>query len=1030
MKILIVHLSDFHIQSPIDSICCSMVDGMVDSLGDLSDYDGVIIAFTGDATQTGAGDQYKYVDNVFNRITERLAKTYQGKLGLFVIPGNHDLFFPDQESKKEASSVVDLKNWSDLEILARSQLERMSEYNAWAANYDCSFGNNQVITRSFSVGEGANERVIRVTMLNTVPVSTYKRPSDKDYHWIDSREIQRIRCHEDNDLHIIMLHHAPEWFNETLKRPLLDAICSTSDVLLVGHEHVDGLREMIDDEGRSLVVLEGGKIDFSPNGTAVFSAVKLDMGVYPYHIEETTYEWNLGRQQFSRASPDAPSLLVPKRGAIQPREEYIKTIRTDDTPSVLQASFEEYFIFPSLISSTDLETGRTSQIDDIDSFFEVIKENERICIRGKANAGKTTLIKMLYLKSLEKGYVPLLVSPNYSQASLRLMFKGLIAQQYGEGETVEHDFSDIPRGRKILFIDDFEYLRKERKNDSAYLSDLLEQVGKVVFVASEVTLSHAIENVSDSVKRQFGFEGTAEYSIVDFRRSKREALVRKVCEIEEASTAAKDKLILVINQVAMGHKGMFEANPEFIIHYAKYLLAHQGAMSANDVVPMTSLYRVNISNVVKEALKKSPVGHQERYIEKVMVILSEIAYEMHQKKCPVTSTERIAKIIRDYRLTHGVSLDFNALLDVAIKAHILTLDQEGRIRFTSVNQLAFFVADKIERNMSKGPIDNDLSYLLDNIYLSINERILLFLAYLRDNNELPLELCVRLDSMLRGLNDADFESQAFSFLSVDIGFQIGRVDSESAKQREQIADEVETQFVEHETFEYGDIYEPEESEDDSLLMAMTKALKYLEMLGRSYVAQFVYSEITTKELIRETLFMGSSKILGTMLERVSDRFDQIVDLLFDTIKEEIKDSEKVQDVKRSDVEYFIRSFVYVFCAAVLDTIAYSCSEQDTVNYLCEYEDESAHANALKICMKENGLESPSFIEQLCATPYLNRNIIERNLAMLVANKHIVNHPSIRYNDIDRIAQQVFGSNSAKKSLIAGKMQKKVRQDEV
>ena len=305
-------------------------------------------------------------------------------------------------------------------------------------------------------------------MLNTVPVSTHKRPSDKDYHWIDRREIQGIRCREDNDLHIIMLHHSPEWFNETLKRPLFDAICSTSDVLLVGHEHVDGLREMTDDEGRSLVVLEGGEIDFSPNGAAVFSTVKFDMGVYPYRIEETTYEWNQGKQQFSRTNLGSLSSLVPKRGAIQPKEKYIKAIRGDDTPSVLQASFEEYFIFPSLISSTDLETGRTSHVDDIDSFFEVIKENERICIRGKANAGKTTLIKMLYLKSLEKGYVPLLVSPNYSQASLRLMFKGLVAQQYGESEAVEHDFSEIPRGRKILFIDDFEYLKKERKNDSAF----------------------------------------------------------------------------------------------------------------------------------------------------------------------------------------------------------------------------------------------------------------------------------------------------------------------------------------------------------------------------------------------------------------------------------------------------------------------------------------------------------------------------------------------------------------------------------
>ena len=124
-----------------------MLDEMVDSLGDLSDCDGVIIAFTGDATQAGTTEQYAYAGVVFDRITKRLVKTYQGELGLFVIPGNHDLCFPDQKSREEASNVVDLKSWIDLEKLARSQLGRMSEYNAWAANYDCDFSNNQVITR-------------------------------------------------------------------------------------------------------------------------------------------------------------------------------------------------------------------------------------------------------------------------------------------------------------------------------------------------------------------------------------------------------------------------------------------------------------------------------------------------------------------------------------------------------------------------------------------------------------------------------------------------------------------------------------------------------------------------------------------------------------------------------------------------------------------------------------------------------------------------------------------------------------------
>ena len=1016
MRVLIVHISDFHIHSEMPSAGDARFMQMRKSLANLDDYEAVFILFTGDAAFSGKAEEYERVEPLFSRMEEVLLEGYEGKTATLVVPGNHDLDLPKDVAEDEMTRLHGKPIWGDFEQIANDQKGRMVNYNAWAANRDCSFGDAQVASKEVCAGKGKNDATLRFSLINTVPISIWTTTTDKQFHYIDERSISLIAREEDSDLHIALAHHSPEWFAETVKRPLLEAFQSYVDILLLGHDHVAGSYERIEDDG-SLLVLPGGKCDFAAGGDFTFSSIELDMDKYPYDAVVTIHRWQAQCQRFdSNVKPVRQ--IVPKRGAPVPNTAFLEQIGAAVGSSLLSAPFMDYFVFPPLMGATDLDTCESGRIDGFDDFFSVVERERCICVKGGGNAGKSTFARAVYLQSLRRGYVPILLSPDESQPSIRIMLKNLIEGQYGDSGNALARYNQLDKSRKLLVIDDFDRLHK-KKDDVRYLDELLEQIGTIVLIARDEPDFNAVE----PMKRQLGFEGSAAvYTMGPFVKSKRDKLVQNVCEIEGASIDVRDRLTNVVDRVVSGHRGMFDMSPDFIIHYAKYLLAHPEAMSVNDIIPMGQLYEANIEETVRKALSKSGRGPRARFAQTVMVVLEEIAYEMHSHKQPSITQERVSQITAEYCEEHALELDINLFVDTARQSGLLEIDQAGRLRFRSINQLAFFAARRIQRSTSQGELGEELEYLLDNICFEINERILLFLAYLRDNDELPYELCDRLNSMLSSEAAFDFESKALSFLA-EPADSIAKIASrEDDEKRSKFADENESKFARRESFEYSDIYDYDEAEAMRTGYAMIKALKYLQMLGRSYVAQYVRTDRTTKEFMRESLFEGPSRILGKTMDRLGEHFEEIADALYADLNEIAQEESDVQPFDRDDVAKFLRTFSCVMCVSVYDTIAYSCAESDTVGFLCEYDCDDSSARVLKVCMKENALDSKEFIDAICnAGADCKDQGLERTLLRLVANKHIVTHPNIGHRDIDRIAQHLFGSSKAKKNYIAGRI---------
>ncbi len=1016
MRILIIHISDFHIRTDLSFDGEARFLQMRRSLGSLDEYRAILVLFTGDAAFSGQAEEYDRVELLFAKMVDVLSEGYDGEVVTLVVPGNHDLYSPEDVAIKEAELLEGKPSWSTMGGIARDQLARMANYNTWASGRGCAFDDSQVITKEVTIGEGGSKAMLRFTLINTVPVSNRMSSTDKQYHFIDEVSISRIAYEKDNDLHIALAHHNPEWFADDMMRPLSDMLRSYADILLFGHDHVVGSYEHVEDD-KSTMVLPGGKSDFAPGGEFTFTSIDLDMGKYPYEAHIVAHKWKQQSQRFDDEGKPVRSIL-PKRGAPTPSPEFLDMIGTVSGNTLLSAPFMEYFVFPPLVGSTDLDTCESDRIDDFEGFFKVLECENCVCVKGGGNSGKTTFARAIYLRSMREGYVPILLSPDESQPSVRVMLKNLVEGQYGDSDDAADRFRRLDKSRKLLVIDDFDRLHK-KKTDSQYLAELLAHVGTIVLISRDEPELDAAE----SVKRQLGFEGSSiVFTMGPFVKSKRDKLVRNICEIEGAGVDTQSRLTNVVDHVISNHQSMFDMSPDFIIHYAKYLLAHPEAMSANDVVPMGQLYEANIEEAVRKTLSRGGWGERARFSQTIMVLLEEIAYEMHVRKTPAISQERVSGIVTDYCYEHVLDLDLNVFIDTVRQSRIMAVGPDGRLRFCSINQLAFFTAKRLQRNSPQTSLGDELEYLLDNICFEINERILLFLAYLRDNSELPYELCDRLNSMLYSEAEFDLGSQAFAFLAEPMGSEMSVAKREDDDRRSRIADENEAQLARREPFEYSDVYDYDESEVWRSGYTMIKALKYIQMLGRSYIAQYVHTDRTTKEFIRESLFEGSSRILGKTMDRLSGHFEEIVDALYEDLEEVAADDPNAQPFDRYDVAKFLRTFSCVLCVSVYDSIAYSCAESDTVRFLCDYDRDDSSSRVLKVCMQENALDSREFVDIICAAGASAKTQgLEKTLLRLIANKHIVTHPSISHRDIDRISQQLFGSNAAKKGYLAGRI---------
>lgn len=289
----------------------------------------------------------------------------------------------------------------------------------------------------------------------------------------------------------------------------------------------------------------------------------------------------------------------------------------------------------------------------------------------------------------------------------------MIGEQYGRNESASARFKQSSIQKKILFIDDFDRL-KRNGSDAAFIREALNNVGCVVLTSSQKLDTGIIEDV----RRELGDDdAVVTYSIKNFFKGKRDELVYNTCRELRVAPNNIQGVIGAIDRAAHSHSDIFSLNPEFILQSVIYY-ADKNPTGREKAIPFNEIFEANIVNRIRQAWSKSKYGAtKEGGIREALALLAEIAYHMHKVKNATIEVSTLFEIIQQYADEYALESCPRDFVELAREADIIRMGEMAPYYyFVSNTVFAYFVAKRINVMRDKGDdIHGDVGYLVENI---------------------------------------------------------------------------------------------------------------------------------------------------------------------------------------------------------------------------------------------------------------------------------------------------------------------------
>ena len=186
MKILFLHLSDLHIQSP-SAFDQFHIEKMLDSLRMAKGFDHMVMIFSGDVAQSGEAIQYNTASRIVTTVF-RLSKSkglFNKHIDVVCVPGNHDLLHSSNpRTAQELNAIYSSKTYSSH---LQSELQMQENFFVFSRKNSC-FSDPSLFDRKILNYGGFR---IEVNLINSAAFSL-RKDEDKGLHYINQDHINTL----------------------------------------------------------------------------------------------------------------------------------------------------------------------------------------------------------------------------------------------------------------------------------------------------------------------------------------------------------------------------------------------------------------------------------------------------------------------------------------------------------------------------------------------------------------------------------------------------------------------------------------------------------------------------------------------------------------------------------------------------------------------------------------------------------------------------------------------------------------------
>lgn len=994
MKILFVQFSDMHCNGK--DFRLNKIDKAIAALKTLGTVDQAVLIFSGDLADTASPNEFKMGRKALGCLLSRIGKIVNSWVPLLIVPGNHDMVLPD-----DSRGIEEITNWSKNNVLddhLDEELDKLDDFFKYAYSKGCFTKSNRLYhIKNISL----KDINIRFCLLNSAPFST-RQPFDKQSHYFPKAVEEKLIQDTTADLKITVIHHGYEWFDWSSK-VMLKTHFSNEDIVFFGHDHSADTLTIQDAKGANTNIVAGGMFSLNYSDDAAFNAVIYDSETKEFASHQ--FNWIKEHGLFSEAY-SKEIILNSQTFSLIPLEQYLDNFLEDKQ---LAVKLIDYYVFPKLVPEHKGFDSQCSELIDEDSFFDSLLQNKAIKISGRANSGKSALIKYIYYVSINKGFSPLLIEKKHYDSRIEKMFRDMFELQYGDKEFGFDRFMQLDFNKRIIFVDDFDEITNERAGYSL-LDYILSRGGLLVYTVNEDTQS--LENI---VREKLKAEHINAFQIAPFLTEKREELVLKVSSLEKYKKAEQaQNIIMALNYLVQVQASFFTLTPGNLLEYIKYYLS-DGMQEAAGAKTLSLVFETNIRNSILACISSFDAVI---YLSALEYIASTMYFELQKEEIEV---QQLEETISKFNNRKRTNLKCKVFFDSCQKAKILDYaDSSFNISFCDKNTFAYFIARYVSSELGRtqssqekaSSIMDKVSYIMNHICFGINDAIVLFLSYIQNSSSIILRIASTANNILEKYPELNFDDQNIPFLTTYRSLDLPMPSAVEVKKHKNEISKIEESR--HEAVKFRGIFDYDESDVEKEKYRVLRALKYTRLIGQALVDQYGTLESEELESMITSIYSNTQKVLYAVMKPYQDQYDKIISSLISFAKEVLPDKE----IKSEEIHRLLTDSAVILSLNVMNDIAYTCSNSRTISVLREMEAVTSNYSIHKLIMVENTGNTPAFVKDaLSLNQQYNKNPFIRSLISQIARKHIIFMSKIDNKQINKLVSGKILSVKNSKGLL-------------
>ena len=499
--------------------------------------------------------------------------------------------------------------------------------------------------------------------------------------------------------------------------------------------------------------------------------------------------------------------------------------------------------------------------------------------------------------------------------------------------------------KKIIIVDEYDLIKKERWE--SFWNESKDKIGHLIlFCGIDWNL-----NIKKKTLEELSKDSFLQFKICPFYYSKREDLIRKICNIHLLNKYEIDEKVKKINEHIANEIKYFQLNPSFIQQFVEYYINFPNINNTQMNV-FSKVFEGNISFRIKK-------NSNYEDISEVMVALDYIAYNIHfNKKYPISLKDFIESINK-YNEEYDNNLKFNNIYSIAKKSNIIRdIDCNGKegIEFCDKNLLAYFVASHLNRSFNEDLNLDKIQYILDNICFPPNGDIILFLSYITSNIKILIPVIESIIKHMESWEELDFDKCNINYLSnIQFNSEFKIPTEEDKKYIKDKKDKIEKQIIEKDNKECKNLYSYDENKKDSFENQIKKSISYLELIAKILPNFRHILKPEQKKIIIKILYTYPNKLLYFILKDIDNNYKNIINELLENVSK-IKTTkiitEKIiaNEIQNQSIFYIIG--IYDFIANIVTSNNKTILELNNKDKYFDY-DKNINYSIQNIMIEEN-----------------------------------------------------------------------------